>query len=91
MGENIHRRTAKARTKPGTEEPIARKLLDVFVYDKGCRVGDKLTLVDLIETTDVGDWNMAVFETARSYAAAQGWFVIEGDDMRLTTAGAAAA
>jgi hypothetical protein len=91
MGENIHQRVAKARTEARTVEPIARKLLDVIVYHKGCRIGDKLTLDDLIETTDIGDWKMSVFETARTYAVAQGWLVIEGDSMRLTTAGAAAA
>ncbi len=46
-------------------EPIARKLLDVIVYDKGCRIGDKLTLDDLARTTDIGDWKMSAFETAR--------------------------
>jgi hypothetical protein len=87
MGENIHQRAAE----PRTVEPIARKLLDVIVYHKGCRIGDKLTLDDLIETTDIGDWKMSVFEAARNYAVAQGWLVIEGDSMRLTTAGSAAA
>jgi hypothetical protein len=91
MGENIHQRIAKDRTDARTAEPIARKLLDVIVYHKGCRVGDKLTLDDLIETSDIGDWKMSVFETARTYAVAQGWLVIEGDSMRLTTAGSAAA
>jgi hypothetical protein len=64
--------------------------LDVIVYDKGCRIGDKLTLDDLIETTDIGDWKKSVFETARTYAASQGWLVIEGDTLMLTTAGSAA-
>jgi hypothetical protein len=91
MGENIQQRTGKTRTEAHTAEPTARKLLHAIVYDKGCRVGDKLTLDDLIETTDIGDWKMSVFETARTYAAAQGWLVIEGDSMRLTTAGSAAA
>jgi hypothetical protein len=91
MGENIHQRTGKTRTEARTAEPIARKLLDAIVYDKGCRVGDQLTLDDLIETTDIGDWKMSVFETARTYAVAQGWLVIEGNSMRLTTAGSAAA
>jgi hypothetical protein len=90
MGENIHQRTAKTRTAR-TAEPIARKLLDVIVYDKGCHIGDKRTLGDLIETTDIGDWKMSVFETARTDAAAQGWLVVEGASMRLTTAGAPAA
>jgi hypothetical protein len=91
MGENIHQQPAKLRPGSSTAEPIARKLLDVIVYDKGCRIGDKLTLDDLIETTDIGDWKMSAFETARTYAVAQGWLVVEGDSMRLTTAGSAAA
>jgi hypothetical protein len=91
MGENIQQRTGKTRTEAHTAETIARKLLDAIVYDKVCRVGDKLTLDDLIETSDIGDWKMSVFETARTYAIAQGWLVIEGDSMRLTTAGSAAA
>jgi hypothetical protein len=91
MGEKVHQRIAKTRTEAHTAEPMARKLLAAIVYAKGCRVGDKLILDDLIETTDIGDWKMSVFETARAYAAAQGWLVIEGDSMRLTTAGSAAA
>jgi hypothetical protein len=91
MGENIHQQTAKTRTEAFAAEPIARMLLDAIVYDEGCRVGDQLTLDDLIETTDIGDWKMSVFETARTYAVAQGWLVIEGNSMRLTTSGSAAA
>jgi hypothetical protein len=91
MGENVQQRGAKARTEVRPAEPIARKLLDVIVYDKGCRIGDKLTLDDLIQTTGIGDWKMSAFETARTYAVAQGWLVMEGDSMRLTTAGLAAA
>jgi hypothetical protein len=34
---------------------------------------------------------MSAFETARIYAVAQGWLVMEGDSMKLTTAGSAAA
>jgi hypothetical protein len=49
MGENIHQRAAKARPEARTAEPIARKLLDVIVYHKGCRIGDKLTLDDLMD------------------------------------------
>jgi hypothetical protein len=55
MGENIQQRTDKIRTEAHTAEPMARKLLAAIVYDKGCCVGDKLTLDDLIETTDIGD------------------------------------
>jgi hypothetical protein len=65
--------------------------LDVVVYAKGCRVGDALTLDDLAETSEVGDWKMPDFKMACSYAAAQGWLIIKGDSLTLTTAGSAAA
>jgi len=91
MGENIHQRAAKARAEVPKAEPIARRLLDVVVYAKGCCIGDKLTLDHLIETTDIGDWKMSAFETACTYAVAQGWLVMEGDSIRLTPAGLAAA
>ena len=91
MGENVHQRAVKARTELRPAEQVARKLLDVIVYDKGCRIGDKLTVDDLIQTTGIGDWKMSAFETARIYAVAQGWLVMEGDSMKLTTAGSAAA
>jgi hypothetical protein len=91
MGENVHQRAVKPHTELRPAEPIARKLLDVIVYDKGCRIGDKLTVDDLIQTTGIGDWKMSAFETARIYAVAQGWLVMEGDSMKLTTAGSAAA
>jgi hypothetical protein len=89
--ENIHERVAKARTEVRTAEPIARKLLNVIVYDKRYCIGGKLTLNDLIETTAIGDWKISDFEAARTYAVAQGWLVFEGESLRLTTAGSAAA
>ncbi len=91
LGKNIRQPFAKMQMEIRTAEPKARKLLNVIVYDRSCRIGDKLTLDHLIETTDIGDWKMSVFEAARTYAVAQGWLVIEGDSMRLTTAGSAAA
>jgi hypothetical protein len=70
---------------------LGRRLLEIVVYGKCCRIGGSLTLDDLAATSEVGDWKTSVFEAARTYAAAQGWLVIEGDSMRLTTAGSAAA
>jgi len=70
---------------------MARKLLDAIVYDKCCRSGDRLNLDDLVETSDIGDWKMSEFESARAYAAAQGWLTIEDNGLRLTAAGLAAA
>jgi hypothetical protein len=97
MSENTHPpkrghyRSAKGHTDARTTATIARKLLDVIVYHKHSRIGDMLTLDDLIETSDIGDWKMSDFEMARNYAAAQGWLIIEGDRLTLTTAGSAAA
>jgi hypothetical protein len=91
MGKIMQQRAAEARTEARAPEAIARRLLNVIVYDRSCRVGDKLTLDNLIETTDIGEWKMSAFEAARTHAVAQGWLVIEGDSMRLTIAGSAAA
>jgi hypothetical protein len=97
MSENIHQpksglhRTGRPRPEVRTAESMARKLLDAMVYEKCCRSGDKLNLDDLVETSDIGDWKMSDFETARAYAVAQGWLAIEGNSLRLTTAGLAAA
>ena len=97
MGENIAQqniwRSPSRRKRPGrpTAEAIGRNLLNIVVYAKGCRVGDKVILDDLAETSEVGDWMMPDFKMACSYAASQGWLVIEGDTLTLTTAGSAAA
>jgi hypothetical protein len=49
------------------------------------------TLDDLAETSEVGDWKMPDFRMACSYAASQGWLIVEDDVLTLTTAGLAAA
>jgi len=74
-----------------TVEDSGRRLLDVIVYIKNSRVGAKLNLDDLVETTEVGDWKMPDFKIARTYAVSQGWLVAAGDTLTLTTAGLAAA
>jgi hypothetical protein len=97
MGENIAMqntiRRLVSKKQPGkqTAEAIGRKLLDVVVYRKHCRIGNKLTLDDLAETSEVGDWKMPDFRMACSYAASQGWLNIEGDTLTLTAAGLASA
>ena len=97
MGEHVAqwnggpRRTDRKPSRNQTAEAIGRQLLDIVVYAKGCRVGDALTLDDLAETSEVGDWKMPDFKMACSYAAAQGWLIIKGDSLTLTTAGSAAA
>ena len=79
MGEHIERQKIErrriARNRPTKQSAVTmgRRLLDIVVYDKGCRIGEKLTLDDLAETSEVGDWKMADFRSACSYAASQGW------------------
>jgi hypothetical protein len=73
MGENIAQqnigRSPSRRKRPGrpTAEAIGRNLLNIIVYAKGCRVGDKVVLDDLAETSEVGDWMMPDFEMANWY------------------------
>jgi hypothetical protein len=69
---------------------IGRRLLEIVVYEKCCRIGGKLSLDDLTET-EIGDWKMPDFKAACSYAVSQGWLIVEDDVLTLTTAGLAAA
>ena len=62
-----------------------------MVYGKRCRIGGTLTLDDLAETSEIGDWKMPDFKAACTYAASQGWLIVEDDTLTLTTAGLAAA
>jgi hypothetical protein len=70
---------------------MARRLLQIVMYDKSCRIGATLTLDDLVDTSEVGDWKMPDFRAACSYAASQGWLVVQDDALTLTAAGLAAA
>ena len=96
MGEHVeHRNTRASRTalkRPSkqTAATIGRRLLEIVVYDKGCRIGGKLSLDDLAET-EIGDWKMPDFKAACSYAVSQGWLIVQDDMLTLTTAGLAAA
>ena len=65
--------------------------MQIVVYGKRCRIGGKLTLDDLAETSEIGDWKMPDFKAACTYAASQGWLIVEDDTLTLTTAGLAAA
>ena len=95
--KNVAHRSIERRrfnTKPPNTqaaEAMARKLLDVVVYRKNCRIGGRLELDDLCDTSEVGDWKMPDFRVACDYAASQGWLIIEGRSLTLTTAGLAAA
>jgi hypothetical protein len=50
-----------------------------------------VTLDDLADTSEIGDWQMPEFRTACACAASQGWLIVEDDVLTLTTAGVAAA
>jgi hypothetical protein len=97
MGAHIEqqglRRARVARKRSGQQTPgaIGRRLLEIVVYDKCCRIGGSLTLDDLAETSEVGDWKMPDFKMACTYAASQGWLIVADDGLTLTTAGLAAA
>ena len=98
MGEHVEhrgiqrRRIARKRSRQAeSAEAIGRRLLEIVVYDKCCRVGGSLALDDLAETSEVGDWKMPDFKAACSYAASQGWLIVRDDVLTLTTAGLAAA
>jgi hypothetical protein len=97
MGEHIAQQNTKrrpsSRKRPGkpTTEAMGRKLLDIIVYSKSGRSGQTLILDDLAETTEIGDWKMPDFKSACTFAASQGWLVIEKDGLTLTMAGLAAA
>ena len=96
MGEHIEQQGLRgariARKRPSKQklESIGRRLLEIVVYDKCCRIGGKLSLDDLAET-DIGDWMMPQFGAACSYAVSQGGLIMQDDTLTLTTAGLAAA
>jgi hypothetical protein len=95
MGEHIEQaarpaRAARKRPRKQTSEVIGRRLLEIVVYGKCCRIGETLSLDDLAET-EIGDWSMLDFKAARAYAASQGWLVVQDDVLTLTTAGLRAA
>jgi len=73
-----------------TAEQFGRRLLGVIVYHKRCRIGSRMTLHDL-EATEIGDRKMPDFKEACTYAASQGWLIVQNDSLTLTTAGLAAA
>ena len=66
---------------------MGRRLLEIVVYDKRCRIGGKLTLDDLAETSEIGDWKMPDFKAACAYAVTQGWLIVEDDTLTRSGAG----
>jgi hypothetical protein len=93
MGEHTEQRPRNVRKRPAKQPPelTGRRLLEIVVYGKCCRIGGKLTLDDLVETSEVGDWKMPDFKAACAYAASQGWLIVENDALTLTAAGLGAA
>ena len=97
MGEHVaqqnieHNRTNRKRPSKQAASAKGRKLLEVIVYHESCRIGGKLSVDDLVETSEIGNWQMPDFKIACSYAASQGWLIVEGDGLTLTTAGLLAA
>jgi hypothetical protein len=90
--QNIERdQTNRKRPSKQTAAAIGHKLLEIIVYRKTCRIGGKLSVDDLVESSEVGDWKMPDFKMACTYAASQGWLVVDDDTLTLTTAGLAAA
>jgi hypothetical protein len=96
MGEHTEQRITErpriARKRPGKQAPetMGRRLLEIVVYDKRCRIGGTLTLDELTETP-IGDWKMPEFKMACAYAVSQGWLIVQDDVLTLTTAGLGAA
>jgi hypothetical protein len=90
----IARWSGAAATADGAKSlpaAIGRRLLEIIVYDKCCRIGGTLSLDDLAETSEIGDWKMPDFRMACAYAASQGWLIVQDDAVTLTMAGLAAA
>ncbi len=85
-----HHRTGRKHLSKQTPETMGRRLLEIIVYDMRCRIGGTLRLDDLT-STEIGDWTMPNFRAASSYAAAQGWLMVEDGVLTLTTAGLRAA
>ena len=96
MGEHFgqqglrHPRIARKRSGQQTPGAMGRRLLEI-VATTSVVGGGSLTLDDLAETSEVGDWKMPDFRAACSYPASQGWLIVRDDVLTLTTAGLAAA
>jgi len=91
MGENIEQAARPARAtrkhpRKQTPQNLGRRLVEIIVYEKSYRIGEKLSLDDIAET-EIGDWKMPHFKVACSYAASQGWLIVKDDVLTLTTAG----
>jgi hypothetical protein len=81
MGEHVEQaarpaRAARKHPSKQTPQTISRRLLEIVVYDRCCRIGGMLTLNDLSET-EVGDWTMPNFKAACAYVVSHGWLIVQ--------------
>lgn len=96
MGEHIaqlvsdRRGASQKRLGEQTAAAMGRKLLGVIVYQMGCRMDGRLSVDDL-SGTEIGDWKMPDFRAACTFAACQGWLIVNDGTLTLTRAGFAAA
>jgi hypothetical protein len=86
MGEHIEHPVVPRAARKHSSKQVPETLLEIAIYDKCCRIGGTLSLDDLAETSEVGDWMMNQFRTA--CAASQEWLIVQDG---LATAGLAAA
>ena len=84
-------RIARKRRIKRTPQAMGRRLLEIVVYDKACRIGGTLTLDDLAETPRSVTGRCPTSRPPAAYAASQGWLIVQDDALTLTTAGLAAA
>src|SRR6516225_1629973 len=57
MGEHIEQQGLRRVRIAQTPETFGRRLLEIVVYDKCCRIGGSLRLDDLADS-EIGDWTM---------------------------------
>ena len=92
MGEHVaHNSTGRLKNgenRPTKQSPeaLGRRLLDILVYTKGCRIGGKLTIDDLTETEN-RRLDHATIPSGLCLGGCAGVARHPGDLLRLTTAG----
>ena len=70
---------------------MGRRLLEIVVYSKHCRFRRRRSLWTILpRLPEVRDWKMPDFKAACSYAASQGWLIVQDNALTLTAAGLAA-
>jgi hypothetical protein len=88
MGDQIQRQFADqprlSRKRPAKQstEAMGRRLLEIVVYDKYCRIGGTLPLDDLAETA-IGDWKVSQFKATCAYAVSHGLLIVVDNALTL--------